>query len=137
MTANTIKDLIRRATKSQFLRFCMVGFSGLAVDSLVLACLLAYTGMGPFLARILSILAAMTNNWALNRIFTFKSSGKRLEEFLRFVAVNGVGALINYAIYSGLLLNFPELSPFIALFVATVCATAFNFIGSKLFAFKS
>ncbi|MDD7910236.1 MULTISPECIES: GtrA family protein [Pseudovibrio] len=129
-------SVMRFCQQNQFIRFCLVGATGLVVDAAVLAVLLAF-GLGPFAGRLLSIWAAMTNNWALNRAFTFKSDAAKLPEYLRFIAVNLLGAIINYGVYSAILLSFPESSPFAALIIATGVAVIFNFMGSKLFAFRN
>lgn len=126
---------LRICRENLFLRFCTVGASGLVVDSLVLAFML-WLGAGPFIGRVASIWAAMTSNWALNRSFTFRSQGKPWPEYCRFVAVNLLGAGINYGIYSFILLSLPILTPFGALVIATACAVAFNFAGSKRYAFS-
>jgi len=122
---------------NQFIRFGMVGGSGLLVDLVVLGLFWQVIGLDPFVARILSIWVAMTNNWFWNRIFTFKSAGSWLGEYLRFVMVNSVGALINYASYGTLITVFPEFSPYVAIILATLVSMSFNFILSKIYAFKA
>ncbi|WP_068315185.1 GtrA family protein [Polycladidibacter hongkongensis] len=120
----------------------MVGTSGLLVDMAVLALLLNTTPLGAVLSRIVSIAIAMTNNWFWNRQFTFQRSetpqtwSQVGQEYLRFVAVNSTGALINYASYVYMVKSTLALSPYIALAIATFVSLAFNFLGSKFLAFR-
>ena len=132
-----LTSLIRRLLNNQFIRFGMVGGSGLVVDLLVLAACLQLIGLDPFTSRILSIWAAMTNNWFWNRIFTFKSAGRPLSEYLRFVLVNSVGAVINYSTYGALLIILEGFSTYQAVILATLVAMTFNFVLSKVYAFKA
>lgn len=129
--------LVQRILQNQFIRFGMVGGSGLVVDLAALAIFVELIGLDPFVGRILSIWLAMTNNWFWNRVFTFKSEGSPLGEYLRFVLVNSVGALINYASFTTLLLLFSSLSSYISVIIATLIAMVFNFVLSKLYAFKA
>lgn len=109
----------------------------MVVDLLVLAVCLQLIGLDPFTSRILSIWAAMTNNWFWNRIFTFKSAGRPLSEYLRFVLVNSVGAVINYSTYGALLIILEGFSTYLAVILATLVAMTFNFVLSKVYAFKA
>ncbi|WP_068086239.1 GtrA family protein [Polycladidibacter stylochi] len=138
-----IRIFIEKLYNSSFIRFCIVGTTGLLVDILVLYILLAWTNLNPFEARVLSIWAAMSNNWFLNRVFTFQSTRHSTRwrhitsQYLRFVMVNTLGACINYAAYSLLLISFVQLPPTLAVAIATFASLAFNYLGSKAFAFRS
>ncbi|KZL21569.1 GtrA-like protein [Pseudovibrio axinellae] len=129
--------VIRRLLNNQFIRFGLVGVSGLFVDLLALAVLIQIVGLDPFIGRVLSIWVAMTNNWVWNRLFTFKSEGSRLSEYLRFVAVNSVGAVINYSTYSALIGFLDGFSAYLAVILATLVSMIFNFVLSKVYAFKA
>lgn len=72
---------------TRFLRFCIVGCVGLAVDVAALELGVRLMGTGPWFGRGLSHLAAATVTWALNRRFTF--------------AVEGVGCISSGYIISG------------------------------------
>ncbi|WP_208991056.1 GtrA family protein [Pseudovibrio sp. Tun.PSC04-5.I4] len=136
-TTTTMKTLYYRLMRNQFIRFGMVGGSGLIVDLLTLAFFIQVVGLDPFISRVLSIWVAMTNNWFWNRIFTFKSAGSPFSEYLRFVAVNSVGAVINYGTYSALVGFLDGFSAYLAVILATLVSMTFNFVLSKIYAFKA
>lgn len=128
--------LSRYLLASRFSRFALVGASGFVFDALVLLVGLA-AGLDPFSARLIAVLSAMTYTWLLNRSFTFGASpGHPGREWLRYMAANGAGAALNYAIYSGLLLLFaPLLSPLVALCIASGLAMLVNYWSNGRFVF--
>jgi len=133
-----------RLLQSQFLRFAIVGAAGFVVDESVLALMHGFAGLDPFSARIVSILSAMTFTWWGNRSLTFReqaASGAAgiAREWLRFVAANSVGALVNYGSYV-LLVRF-ALAPFDNAYLATAIGVGigllFNFTLSRRLVFRN
>ena len=132
------------ATRSQFLRFAVVGAAGFVVDEGVLALMRNLLGMDPFTGRAISILSAMTFTWWGNRTLTFRSHAARgaaagFGEWLRFVAANSVGALVNYGSYAGLLRFAP--APLNNAYLATAIGVGigliFNFTLSRTLVFRA
>lgn len=120
----------------KLIRFALVGTAGFAVDAGVLWLLMHFTPLGAFTARIFAIATAMFTTWMLNRAFTFGASTRTIvAEGFRYGSVGIVSALVNYAIYAGLLLAMPALSPFIALIAASLAAMMFSFFGYSRFVF--
>jgi len=124
------------------LRFAVIGALGMPVDWTVLH-LMVHWGTGPYLGRILSWFCAATFTWAGNRYFTFAASRARTilgtgKEWLRFLAANAVGGLVNVGLYSVLVRFAPP--PFNNLTVALACGVllglVFNFTLSKKLVFK-
>ncbi len=124
----------------QFAQFCLVGGSGLVVDTIVYVALTELRGTDPRLATIPAFLVAVTWNFMLNRLWTFrqKSTGHLLPAYLRFVGVCGGGWLVRFLIIS-MLLQIPLMARgrmhYLANFAGILVATLFNFLGSKYFAF--
>jgi len=128
--------------RSQFFRFALVGAAGFLVDAAVLALGLQVLGLGKYLARLISFLCAATFTWAMNRRFTFAQTAAadgQAREWARFVAVNGVGGLINYGTYAALVAfaDTPFSNPFVALAFGSLTGLVFNFFGSKHLVFRS
>lgn len=125
----------------QFVRFSLVGGIGFLVDAGLLVLLLGTTQMGPFVARIFSYLGAATATWALHRHHTFAEAPPAApgRQWIRFVSVNAVGALVNYGLYSTLILSFDAFraAPVAALAIASIVALAFNYGASRRFVFNS
>jgi putative flippase GtrA len=86
---------------SQFLRFCIVGTLGFGVDAGVLQVLVSGVQADPYLARVVSFLAAATSTWWMNRRFTFAVAHRATHrEWARYVALMTLGAIVNYGAYA-------------------------------------
>ena len=121
----------------QFTRFCGVGALGFLIDAGLLLWFIEYLGLNPFLARVFSILLALTMTWAMHRNWTFASQAQdRLGEWSRFTAVNGAGGVLNYLVYSAILLALPGTAPMLALAAGSALALIANFLGARLWAFR-
>lgn len=126
-----------RQVSGQFLRFACVGTIGLIVD---IGFTLAFINfdLNPLLARVFAIALAMLTTWRLNRALTFgASTTSQASEGLRYIAVAIGAALVNFAIYAGLITSFPSLPPAVAVIIAVGLATAVSFSGYRFFAFKT
>ncbi|HET6806664.1 MAG TPA: GtrA family protein [Frateuria sp.] len=107
--------------------FAIGGALGLLVDAGTVQALVGWGGWNPYLARVLSFLLAATVTWTWNRRHTFahRDSGRSpLAEWLHWMALMGLGACVNYAVYASLLLSFARLGRWPALAVAAGSAVA-------------
>lgn len=86
---------------SQFTRFSVVGAMGFCVDAAVLYAAIYFLGIGPYWGRVVSYFFAATSTWYLNRTITFADSrgGHKGKEWLRFIAYNCLGGVVNYSVY--------------------------------------
>ncbi|WP_431268985.1 GtrA family protein [Dankookia sp. P2] len=77
------------ASQLKLLRFGVVGIAGFVVDSGMLTVAIAL-GLGPWLGRVLSYLAAATTTFALNRAWTFRGTASKspVQQWALFLAVN-------------------------------------------------
>lgn len=115
---------------SRFLRFAFVGGIGFVVDAGVLMLLLWVTPLGPFLARLVSVVVAMAVTWLCNRTLTFGPSGRSLlDEGARYGGVGVASSIVNYLLYSGFLLAIPWLPPLAALVLATAVSMVISYLG--------
>lgn len=125
----------------QFLLFTIGGVIGFVVDAGLAQALVSWCAWNAYYARLLSIPVAATATWLWNRRHTFKhhESGRGLfSEWLHWMALMGVGALVNYGTYAALLMAFPMLHrwPAIATAGGSFVAAAFNFSTARLMLFK-
>src|SRR4029079_3065162 len=80
----------------QLAKFCVVGASGYVVNLAVYTALLRGAGVHYLPATVCSSLAAVTNNYVLNRIWTFRHErGHVAYQGLRFLVVSSVALLAN------------------------------------------
>lgn len=128
-----------RALRRQFARFTMVGVLGFIVDSGVLYLCLHRTGLGLYGGRLVSYLAAASTTWYLNRRITFGDLSPPGRQWARFIATNGVGALVNYGSYSAIVTLLPAgtFVPLLGVAVGAIAGLGFNFTASRRFVFRA
>ena len=123
---------------TRFARFVGVGVVGFLCDAGVFHMLVTFAAMSPYVAKVVSYFAAATLTWWLNRRFTFAPTEMRAtEQWLRFLAVNAVGAVVNYGVFA-LMLNASTMAmqyPLIAVAAGALAGLVFNFLLSQKFAF--
>ena len=126
---------------SEAVRFGLVGIIGLAVDITVLHLTMRWFAFGPLVGRLWSYLAGATTTWALNRTFTFSNAASSSipVQWVRFLAVNAIGGMINYATYAGLVATYDLFAqmPAFAVPFGSLAGMSFNFTFSKLLVFRS
>ena len=120
----------------QLARFCVVGASGYAVNLAVFA-LLVYGALQHYrVAATASFLVAASWNYTLNRVWTFRRERGHIGlQGLRFLIVSAL-------VYGGnllLLTLFVEqgLNKLLGQAIAIVLVTPLNFLGNKLWSFRS
>jgi putative flippase GtrA len=126
-----------------FMRFALVGAGGYVIDAGVLALDTGVWGLDFKSGRALSIFVAMGFTWLGNRYLTFRERRARsfsgaMQEWLKFIGANLIGAVVNYG--SSVLLVLYAASPFNHKFVAQACGVLagliFNFTLSKKLVFR-
>jgi len=130
---------VKGHTSNQFLRFCLVGASGVLVNYLVMRGM--YNGLRlPYaLCSVTAYLVASLNNFAWNKIFTFRDQVRGLwpiiRQYLRFLSVILLGMAINLGALVALV-ELEGMDPVPANLLGVLLATLSNFLGNKLFAFR-
>jgi dolichol-phosphate mannosyltransferase len=127
--------LRQRHNWEQLAKFCVVGASGYAVNLAVYSLLLNWANFPYWLAATGSFLVAVTNNYAWNRVWTFRHQrGHFAYQGLRFFAVS----LVVYGANLGLLTGFVHagLGKIVSQAIAVVLVTPLNFVGNKLWSFR-
>lgn len=140
--ATTRTTLIERhaALARQFVRFGVVGVAGFLVDNAFVYTAHFVLGVGLILAGILSFFVAASSNWFLNRIWTFRgsSTGRLHHEWLRYLATNAIGFVLNRGAYIGLIATSPLCvsHPVIALAAGSIAELGVNFVMSRRVVFR-
>jgi putative flippase GtrA len=129
MLSRKIRGLLER----EFLRFCLVGASGYAVNLAAYAALLA-AGLHYLAAAAISFLVAAGSNYAWNRTWTFQTSGAPvLGQGARAMLVSGLSLGANQLFL--LALVAAGAGHLAAQAAAIVLVTPFSFTANKLWAF--
>jgi dolichol-phosphate mannosyltransferase len=117
----------------RFLRFGIVGFSGVFVDMAVFYLLRTSLGLGLTRSAILSSEVAIFNNFTWNDLWTFRDISKRqrgwkqiAKRFLKFNVVCLSGLILNVLLVN-LLFNLFGVNEYLAKLIAIAAVTLWNF----------
>lgn len=120
----------------QFIKFSLVGASGTIVDWVFYFIFTRWLGIFYLIAKALSFVIAAINNYAWNRIWTFRSKEKNITgEFAKFFLVSLVGLGLNVLIMY-LAVDKLAISDLWGLVIATAAVMFWNFFANKLWTFK-
>jgi putative flippase GtrA len=126
----------------QFLKFCIVGSSGLLVDTAVLIGVVELAHLDPRVAAVFAFLCAVNSNYVLNRFWTFNTARATsvATSYTRFVAVCLTGFFVRLGVMH-LLIELLDMGLgyryVLASIIGIFAATLFNFLGTKFIAFSS
>jgi putative flippase GtrA len=122
----------------RFIRFCVVGGAAFFVDAGLLMALVSGAGLDPYLARVLSFLAAASFTWWLNRRYTFEVKHRPTgSEWAAYVGLMVIGAAVNYGTYAAAITWWPVAREHLWLGVAlgSIAGLGINFLTSSRLVF--
>ncbi len=120
----------------KFLKFGVVGFSGMIIDFGATYLCKELLKLNKYLSNGIGFILAATSNYILNRIWTFESHNEQIgTQYFQFMIVSTLGLCINslvlYLLSEKLKWNF-YFSKLIAIGITTI----WNFFANLLFTFK-
>jgi putative flippase GtrA len=125
----------RPASWLQLVKFGLVGGSGYLINLAVFAVLAETLGVHHVLAALGAFCVAVTNNFLLNRHWTFAAGdGHAGFQAMRFFAVSIASLTINLIALEALV-SQASLGDLSAQAIAVAIAMPFNFLGNKLWTF--
>ena len=119
----------------KFFKFSLVGVTATAIHYLVLVALVEFLAVNATLASSLGFAISSAVNYRLNYRFTFNSSKRHSEAYIRFLCIASAGLLLN-AITIAILTGPLGWYYLLAQVTATVCVLFWNFTGNLLWTFK-
>lgn len=120
----------------QLAKFCTVGGSGYVVNLAVYTFALDFLGLQYYFAATISFLIAVVNNYLWNRAWTFREErGHFGYQGFRFFVVSTAVYAANILLLS--LLIALGLGEIVSQACAIVLVTPINFIGNKLWSFRT
>jgi dolichol-phosphate mannosyltransferase len=118
---------------ARFIRFCIVGFSGVLIDMAVFYLLRVNLGLGIARSTILSAETAVINNFLWNDLWTFSDISRRqpetryrIKRFLKFNIICLAGIILQTLVVS-LMYDFLGVNEFVSKLFAIVVVTLWNF----------
>ncbi len=151
-----------RADAVQFVKFALVGLSGVVVNVVVFSATLlvwlALTGhitsagdvahsltglvtkstqdvprVADYVANALGFAVSVMTNYYLNRHWTFRSTGRVSRELPKFVTVSLIAYACNLAVFS---LARTQLGPVVSQLIAIAVVMPINYVANKLWSFR-
>ena len=120
---------------TKFIKFGLVGASGLIVDFGITYLLKEKVKIHQYLANAIGFTAAATTNYFFNRVYTFHSQNPHVaQEYGKFIAVSLIGLGINSFVIWFLVSKF-KWNFYYAKVIAIGAATIWNFFANLLFTF--
>lgn len=128
-------EFILREILMKFIRFSVVGGSGVFVDFGITYVFKEWLRVQKYLANAIGFTVAASTNYVLNRIWTFQSHNPEIAvEYLKFILISliglGINTLILWILVSRYRQNF-YLSKLFAIGVVTI----WNFIANYFYTF--
>jgi putative flippase GtrA len=116
----------------KFLKFCIVGFSGMIVDFGITWLLKEKVKVNKYIANSTGFILAASSNYLFNRFWTFHSVNPRIvSEYGSFILISSVGLAINnliiFLLNEKMKLNF-YLSKLFAIGVVTIWNFFMNYV---------
>jgi putative flippase GtrA len=118
----------------QLAKFCAVGAVGYAVNLAVYSALI-HAGLHYLVAATCSFLVAVTSNYSLNRIWTFRDRRAGVAaQGMRFFTISVASLAANLLVLH--LLVTLGAGKLVGQAIAIVLVTPLNFVGNKLWSFR-
>jgi putative flippase GtrA len=116
----------------KFLKFCLVGFSGMIIDFGTTWLLKEKLKLNKYLANSTGFILAASSNYFLNRFWTFRSGNSSVvTEYLSFILISvaglGINNLVVYLLTEKVRLNF-YVSKLFAVGVVTIWNFSMNYL---------
>ena len=120
----------------KFLKYAVVGFSGLFVDFGVTYFFKEKLKINKYVSNALGFVCAATSNYILNRLWTFHSTNEDVAtEYGSFMIVSAIGLGIN-SLVLWILTDKLKWNFYLSKIFAIGCATLWNFFANLLFTFN-
>ena len=120
----------------KFLKFGVVGFSGLVIDFGITYFCKEKIKIQKYVSNALGFTTAASSNYLFNRLWTFQSSNPRiLIEYSSFLFISviglGINSLVLYILVSRYKRHF-----YLSKLIAVIITTFWNFIANYLYTFN-
>ncbi|WP_278034718.1 GtrA family protein [Flavobacterium nitratireducens] len=121
----------------KFFKFGFVGFSGLIIDFGITWICKEKLKLNKYLANGFGFLFGVTNNYFLNKYFTFDNHNEEIGfQFLSFLII----AIIGFSINTGFLYSLQKktkINFYVCKIIVTVLVFVWNFGANSFYTFKS
>jgi putative flippase GtrA len=139
-----LSGLLRFVWRHSFIRFAAIGGLGYLLAIALLAFGTGVLKLEFAAANAITIFLTMVSTWLGNRYFTFRDRRAHglsgiLQEWLKFMGANALGALVNYLCALALVhyAGPPFSNKFVAQAIGVLAGLVFNFTLSRTLVFRT
>ncbi|CAN7174675.1 GtrA family protein [Pseudorhodoferax sp. LjRoot39] len=120
--------------------FCIAGGLAFLVDAGVLYALTTWAGAGPYCARLVSFLCAVSTTWLFNRSITFadtRAESSRWLEWGRYLVSQLGGFAANYFVYAALVWRMDIVGrwPVLGVAAGSLAGLVLNYVSARRYVF--
>ena len=131
-----MSDILSKAFLLKFIKFGVIGFSGLFVDYGFTFLCKEVLKINKYISNSIGFLLAASSNYYLNRIWTFKSENPNIaEEYTTFIIISLIGLVINNLILWQILKRF-KINFYFAKAFAIAVVIIRNFLANAFITFS-
>jgi putative flippase GtrA len=131
-----IAEIFTKSFFIKFLKFGMVGFTGVFVDFGITWFTKEILKIQKYIANAIGFTSAATSNYYLNRIWTFESTNPRvMVEYTEFIIISTIGLGINTLVLWLLVSKF-KMNFYVAKIFAIAVVTVWNFLANAFITFN-
>ena len=130
--------MLKNKKNEELLKYIFVGLSTVLIDFLIYKFLINFIVI--YLSKTISFLSGTFFSYQLNRTWTFKSGGKTLSQFIKYLIIHITSLVLNVFVNSLLLNTFSKnyfLSYEVSFLIATLASAIYNFLFIKKFIFNN
>lgn len=128
-------DLLSTDFILKFLKFGVVGFSGVFVDFATTFVCKERFKVQKYISNAIGFTVAASTNYILNRIWTFQSHNPQIAtEYIKFLSVSMIGLAVNTFILWALVSKYNK-HFYVSKLFAIAVVTIWNFVANLLFTF--
>ena len=125
--------------ENSLLRFLFVGALGTIVNIIIFFIFADYLNINANISSIIAFLVAVTHNYLLNHIWSFKKYVNfqvNRKSYIKYVSVNIFGLIVNLIVLNLILVQFNPTTKATAQLFGVLAGTFFNFILSRFYVFN-
>ena len=131
-----MSDILNQAFFFKFIKFGVVGFSGVFVDFGITYLAKEKLNIPKYVANAIGFIVAATSNYFLNRIWTFQSKNPEIAvEFTEFFIISLIGLGLNTLLLWILVSKF-KVNFYLAKVFAIGLVTVWNFLANAFITFN-
>jgi len=132
-------EKIAELYENSLLRFLFVGVLGTIVNIIIFFIFADYLNINANISSIIAFLVAVTHNYLLNHIWSFKKYVNfqvNRKSYIKYVSVNIFGLIVNLIVLNLILVQFNPTTKATAQLFGVLAGTFFNFILSRFYVFN-